>query len=376
MSRVSSGRRCTGSAVSGGPRRRSSVLPGLPEARRRRPQRLARAGRGGVTVRGCSSRAPSSSRREAGSSPRCRPRPGLARTRRAVMTSRSSAARPGISVQRAQSARARRSRRAVLRPRSRRPRACAVARARFMSPMNLDVEPRPVGARLGRGRQRGDEPAARRELEGAQLEQPLPLTLRGHAPGSPLGLVHVLRVAREDRPRRREAARIGDPVHRRPGDRDMHAARRQAGRLLERDARPADHRGGRRAELDRSAAGLAVGLRRGVVGPRARIGDPGPASPARGSRRPRPVAASPKAWRRCVAGDAPRVRRQIDERVDQRPAGALLREIADEAVRVDPVGGAEIDHAEHRLVREQPRAASAGGWVASNAARCESAYRA
>jgi hypothetical protein len=61
-----------------------------------------------------------------------------------------------------------------------------------------------------------------------------------------------------------------------------------------------------------------------------------------------------------AGGDAPRVRRQIDERVDQRPAGALLREIADEAVGVDPVGGAEIGHAEHRLVREPPRGGQDG----------------
>jgi hypothetical protein len=61
-----------------------------------------------------------------------------------------------------------------------------------------------------------------------------------------------------------------------------------------------------------------------------------------------------------VGGDAPRVRREIHERVAQRAAGALLREIADQAVGVDPVGGAEIDHAEHRLVRKQPRGGQHG----------------
>lgn len=61
-----------------------------------------------------------------------------------------------------------------------------------------------------------------------------------------------------------------------------------------------------------------------------------------------------------LPGDVPRIRRQIDERVDQRPARALLHEIADQAVRVDPVGGAEIDDAEHRLVREQPRGGQGG----------------
>ena len=108
--------------------------------------------------------------------------------------------------------------------------------------------------------------------------------------------------------------------------------------------------------LDRSAAGLAVGLRRSVVGPRAGIGDPR-AGVTRGGDHddPRPVRRFAEGVAQMRAGDAPRVRRQIDERVDQRPARAQLREIADQAVRVDPVGGAEIDHAEHRLVREQLR---------------------
>ena len=107
--------------------------------------------------------------------------------------------------------------------------------------------------------------------------------------------------------------------------------------------------------LDRPAAGLVVGLRRGVVDPRAGIGDPGAGLARRGDHDdPRPVRRF-EGVPQVPAGDAPRVGRQIDERVDQRPAGALLREFADEAVRVDPVGGAEIDHAEHPLVVEQPR---------------------
>jgi hypothetical protein len=77
-----------------------------------------------------------------------------------------------------------------------------------------------------------------------------------------------------------------------------------------------------------------------------------------------------------VARDPPDVRREIYERIDQRPAGALLCEAADEIVGVDAVRGAKIDHAEHRLVREQPRCGERSRLVASNAARCESACRA
>jgi hypothetical protein len=68
-----------------------------------------------------------------------------------------------------------------------------------------------------------------------------------------------------------------------------------------------------------------------------------------------PSAAPPNACRRWSAATAPQVRREIDERVDQRPASALVREIADEAMRVDPIGGAEVDDAQHRRVRKQPR---------------------
>ena len=108
--------------------------------------------------------------------------------------------------------------------------------------------------------------------------------------------------------------------------------------------------------LERPPACLVVGLRRGVVGARAGVVDRG-ADLAR--RRDdgdlRPVRRSTERVPQVVGGDAPRVRRQIDERVDQRSAGALPHEIADQAVGVHPVGGTEIDHAEHRLVRKQLR---------------------
>ena len=104
--------------------------------------------------------------------------------------------------------------------------------------------------------------------------------------------------------------------------------------------------------LDRSAAGLAVGQRRGVVGPRAGIGDPRAGVTRVGDHDdPRPVRRFAEGVAQMLAGDAPGVRRQIDECVDQRPPRAQLGEPADQAVRVDPVGGAEIDHAEHRLLR-------------------------
>jgi hypothetical protein len=47
-----------------------------------------------------------------------------------------------------------------------------------------------------------------------------------------------------------------------------------------------------------------------------------------------------------VGSDVPCVSGEIDKRVDQQLAGALAGEGADEAMRVDPVGRAEIDHAE------------------------------
>jgi hypothetical protein len=53
-----------------------------------------------------------------------------------------------------------------------------------------------------------------------------------------------------------------------------------------------------------------------------------------------------------VGSNSPGVRGQVDERIDQRPAGALLRESADQTVRVHAVRGTEIDHAQHRLVHK------------------------
>ena len=90
------------------------------------------------------------------------------------------------------------------------------------------------------------------------------------------------------------------------------------------------------------------------MGPRAGIRDPrAGVARRRDDDRRGPVRRSTERLLQVVGGDAPRVRRQIDERVDQRSAGALPREIADQAVGVHTVGGAEIDHAEHRLVRKQ-----------------------
>jgi hypothetical protein len=62
-------------------------------------------------------------------------------------------------------------------------------------------------------------------------------------------------------------------------------------------------------------------------------------------------------------GDPPRVRREVNERVDQRPGTALRHEIADEAVRVHAVGGAQIGHAEHGLARQPAPAAAIHGRV-------------
>ena len=131
---------------------------------------------------------------------------------------------------------------------------------------------------------------------------------------------------------------------------------------MEGNPRHADHHAWGRVVLDRSAAGLAVGLRRGVVGPRAGVGDPRAGVARCGDDHdPGPVLSPTESVPQVLGGDSPDVRGQIHERVDQRPAGPLLRELADEAMGVDPVGGAEIDHAEHRLVRKQPSGVQSGG---------------
>ena len=54
-------------------------------------------------------------------------------------------------------------------------------------------------------------------------------------------------------------------------------------------------------------------------------------------------------------GYPPRVRREIDECVDQRSAGTLRHEIPDEAVGIHSVGGAEIRDAKHWLARQPLR---------------------
>ncbi len=61
-----------------------------------------------------------------------------------------------------------------------------------------------------------------------------------------------------------------------------------------------------------------------------------------------------------LGGDPPRVGREIDERVDQRVAGALLHQGSDQPVGVDAVGGAEIGHAEHGLIGEQASGGKCG----------------
>ncbi len=108
--------------------------------------------------------------------------------------------------------------------------------------------------------------------------------------------------------------------------------------------------GGRRLAIERSSTGLAVSLRRGVVGARAHIGDPGAGI---GRRRDHDyhalVLRLTERLPQVGGSDPPCVRREINERVDQRPVGALRHEIADEAVRVHAVGGTKIDNAEHGL---------------------------
>ena len=215
------------------------------------------------------------------------------------------------------------------------PRAAPVGEQQVHVPDDLDVEPRPVRACSGGGRDGGDKPPPGLELFCAHLEQSLPLPLRGDAPGASLVLVHVVRVAGEDRAARGQAGGVGDPVHGRPGHREVHRASRKGGRLVERDSGHGDDRGGRRVAIERAPTGLAVGLRPGVMGARARVGDPG----ARlGRRRDDDYHALVRRRAEGVpqvgGGDPPRVRREINERVDQLPASALRHEIADEAVRV------------------------------------------
>ena len=104
---------------------------------------------------------------------------------------------------------------------------------------------------------------------------------------------------------------------------------------MERDSGHGDDRGGRGVAIERSPTGLAVGLRRGVVG-------------ARACRRPRRlgrrrdhdyhalVRRRAEGVPQVGGGDPPRVCREINQRVDRRPAGALRDEIADQAVSARP----------------------------------------
>ena len=112
--------------------------------------------------------------------------------------------------------------------------------------------------------------------------------------------------------------------------------------------------GGSRSSARRQAS--AVSLRRGVVTARAHIGDLGAGIGRRGDHDYRAlIRALAERLRQVGGSDPPGVRREINERVDQRPAGALGHEIADEAVRVHSVGGAQIDNAKHGLARQLPR---------------------
>ncbi len=122
---------------------------------------------------------------------------------------------------------------------------------------------------------------------------------------------------------------------------------------MERDSGHGDDRGGRRVAIERSPTGLAVGLRRGVMGARARVDDAGAGLGLRRDHDHHALVDLRAEGVPQVGGDdPPRVRREINERVDQRLAGALGDEIADEAVRVHAVGGAQIGHAEHGLARQ------------------------
>ena len=97
------------------------------------------------------------------------------------------------------------------------------------------------------------------------------------------------------------------------------------------------------------------------MGPGAGIGDPRAGVARCGDDiGPAPVRRSTEGAPQVVGGDAPRVRREIDERVDQCPAGALFGERTDEPVGVDAVGGTEIGYPENRLAREFPRGGQHG----------------
>jgi hypothetical protein len=86
------------------------------------------------------------------------------------------------------------------------------------------------------------------------------------------------------------------------------------------------------------------------VGPRAGIGDPrAGVARRRDDDRRGPVRRSTERLLQVVGGDAPRVRRQIDERVDQRSAGALP----------PPGRGSGRGSSPRRRRRDRPRGAPA-----------------
>ena len=94
--------------------------------------------------------------------------------------------------------------------------------------------------------------------------------------------------------------------------------------------------------LERAAAGLAVR----ASGEAQRVPVPASATPGPTARQSRRTPTRPSLRRRRGRGCSPVIstRWSADRRARRAAAaGALRREIADEAVRVDPVGGAEID---------------------------------
>lgn len=104
-----------------------------------------------------------------------------------------------------------------------------------------------------------------------------------------------------------------------------------------------------------------MNLRRRVVEPRARIGDlRGGVARRRDDEHLMLARRFTEGMPQVPGGSCPRVGGQIHEGVDQWPAGAIAGEGADQAVGVDSVGGPEIDHAKHILVRKRSRGGERG----------------
>ncbi|WP_082993213.1 AAA family ATPase [Mycobacterium sp. 1245111.1] len=226
---------------------------------------------------------------------------------------------------------------------------------------DLVVEPGPARAWGGGGRDGGDKPSAWRQLHCAHPKQSLPISRCGVAPGAALVLVHLVGMAGEDRAGYGKVGGVGHPVHARPADGDMHRARWQAGRLVERDSGHGDNRRRRRNVIKRSSPARAVGLRHGVMGAHPGVGNAGTGLVRRRDENDLTLVGSRvEGVSQVPRGDAPRVRREIDERVEQRPAAAQRRETTDQAVGIHPIGRAQIGHAEHRFVRELLRGGQHG----------------